>query len=162
MGGHQDGDGADAPSNGNGNGNGGSGSIAERAAQGAPLQEAEDPEGQTFFFMGEETTLANLLKKVKKVRVDFKFTGKRQKGKGGIPKLDGDVFLILRSKPGAYNVVPSRDDKEAAESAVIEVKIEPKVLHDATGADGQQMMAELLREAGWTVEAPQQATAAAS
>lgn len=160
MGGHQGDPDAGTPSAAE-NGNGNSGSISERAAQGPPVVE-EDDEGQTFFYMGEEVTLANLLKRVKKISVAWKFTGKRQKGKGALPKLDGDIFLIMRSKPGNYNVVPTRDDQEATESVTIEVKVDPRVINDAMSEDGRAMMADLLRQQGYTVEPPAAAESVAS
>jgi hypothetical protein len=138
-----------------GGGNGGSGSIAERAQEpGAGAPAGEDEEGQTFLFAGEEVTLATLLKRVKKIEVAWKFSGRREKGKGALPALDGDIYLMIRAKPGKYGVVPTRDDQEKAESAVIEVGVEPKVIHDALSDDGRAMMADLLRRAGWSVEAP--------
>lgn len=156
MGGHTPGDG-DAAAAATGNGN--SGSISERAANGAA--EGHDDDGDpVFVFEGEQVTLATLLKRVKTIEHAWKFTGKREKGKGALPSLDGDIHLLIRAKPGKYEVVPTRDDQEKTEKVVIETKVDPKVIHDALSEDGQLAMVELLRLKGWTVDRPQPQQAA--
>lgn len=156
MGGHQsDGDDAspDTPTpSANGNG-GGSGSISERAANGAG--EGTDGEGEpVFVFEGEQVSLATLLKRVRDIEHHWKFTGKREKGKAALPSLDGDIYLVMRCKPGKYSIVPTRDDEEKTTKAAVEVTVNPKVIHDARGEDGLFLLARLLGDAGWTVEPP--------